>query len=230
MVSDLGDERVANYIAKVSDFQWVIAKYLDSMLPKKANLLERHNVYNSLVSEISLLNSISQKWAHEYIPEFLLAADKEAIEDLGIIDYAHADPVLNERLQSHFKKHISKAIRSISSKAFMMLRFSDSLEVFEKDNSLLRIVGKDGKAKAYKMDYYFTMVARSVASNAHKMATLERAKKVNHQYFKVSSEKTGSFCDQYAGKVYSLKGLQALPNQGPPFHPLCSHTLRIHIK
>jgi hypothetical protein len=230
MLPELKDSRVIDLVSKVTEIKWTVAQLLDTMVLEKTNLVDRHNAAAAISKEMNQLNVTGKNWVKQHIPEFMLEADKEALETIGIYAYPQVHEESSSKIQDQFQKHMLRATRSISSQALMLLRFSNHFPPAEKERGSVRIVGKHVKARTYALDFYVAMVAKSAERTARRLATIERAKLHGHTTFKISNEKTGSSCDNYAGKIYTLKGLQSLPNQGPPFHPFCNHTISIHMK
>lgn len=98
------------------------------------------------------------------------------------------------------------------------------------------VIGASGKARHYDIAYYTVAVATSGYVQATNLAPRLLSQLADLDLVRVSSNPSmhGDYCDEYAGKVFSLSGahprfpaLDSTPNGGPPFHPWCTHTLTL---
>ena len=102
---------------------------------------------------------------------------------------------------------------------------------------IVQIIGKDGRAYHFDLDYYMQLIQQSALNRADTEAVLALAKSLGFDLVVVSPNPStiGDYCDAYRGKVFSISGadsrfprLADTPNGGPPFHPHCYHWLGLY--
>ena len=100
---------------------------------------------------------------------------------------------------------------------------------------IVRIIGANGRARRYELDYYLRLLAHQLAGEMQRALALDRATAMGSDVVRVSNEETESFCRKFRGKTFSVSGLApapllaSTPNGGPPFHPWCRHRLELVV-
>ncbi len=95
-----------------------------------------------------------------------------------------------------------------------------------------RPVFLDRKGRAWDLDHYSEMVARTTTREAMTQGTLSRLREHGIQLAQVSAHRATDFCVYYENAIVSI-GPEPHPvypplsaiNGGPPFHPRCVHVL-----
>lgn len=97
------------------------------------------------------------------------------------------------------------------------------------DGKFLKVKGKDGKTRNYKIKSYANLVARTKYVEAHTEAILDVARANDTDLVQCSSHNTTTPYDkQFEGKVFSISGKNKkfpILIDRPPFHPNCLHFL-----
>ena len=103
-------------------------------------------------------------------------------------------------------------------------------------DGVVSIIGRNGQAYYYALDYYAAMVAQHKKFAAISQATVARCRLSGHDLVRVSPQRSriGDYCDEYRGRVVSLSGrhpnyppASSLPAGGAPFHPHCWHYMEV---
>lgn len=98
----------------------------------------------------------------------------------------------------------------------------------------VELLCRDGRLRRYAIDYYVGLQGFMARQILLREVSIARTQQAGLDLVQVSSNPStiGDFCDDYAGKVYSISGtdlyyppLVDTPNGGPPFHPWCKHVL-----
>lgn len=128
--------------------------------------------------------------------------------------------------------------RAINAGASVAEARSKALTNF-RDKVVLRpaaVQGASGLTRQYALTYYLGMLGTNAVTQAVNIAPKFVAIGSGLDLVRVSPQpsKHGDFCDAYAGRVFSLSGTHPVfpsialtPNGGPPYHPLCRHTLEV---
>lgn len=96
---------------------------------------------------------------------------------------------------------------------------------------LVRLVGKDGRARNYKAKSYTEMLIRTASREAHSRGIIQRSIDEDYDLVTVSSHvggKDDELCAPHDGRTYSLTGKTSgypVLDFTPPFHPNCKHVL-----
>jgi hypothetical protein len=101
----------------------------------------------------------------------------------------------------------------------------------KKDARLVRLIGKDGKARNYNAQKYAEMLVRTASRDAHSRGIIQRSIDEGYDLVTVSTHVGGTddeLCAPYDGETFSLNGTTPgydVLDEVPPFHPNCLHVL-----
>lgn len=123
------------------------------------------------------------------------------------------------------------AFREGEARGTLRNKIMDYLRSRMQGDKFIRIVGKDGIARNYKIGKYIELVARTELRQAASAATEATAREYDHDLIEIPAK--GGSCEEcipFEGKVYSLSGdTPGYPvlEERPPYHPRCRHYERV---
>lgn len=209
------------------------SRELAKMLRDLSRLEELTFTYQRVIRLLSDLRSAASGWAGSFLPQFYREEDLKQVQANGLrISELNSNPV--EEIIKRMIGDIDKALSSIQSLVKKIQRKRAEAPIGE---TLVSIIGKDGRTYRFELAYYVSLVAQSAVQNARISASLERSHEINNDLIQVSSLLSNyeNACDYYAGNVFSISGKSkiypALSSIPPaPFHPWCQYTLDLYLK
>lgn len=125
---------------------------------------------------------------------------------------------------SWLRDRATLAVEREESKGTLKRDVKDHLAGLVEDGNLIEINGK-----AWIMDKYADLVARTSLREAATSATLDLCDQYDNDLVEVSDHATDcDECEEFEGKIYSISGKSATYpplSDEPPYHPNCKHSL-----